>query len=195
MIVVSILMILSGLAIENLTEAKVRSTIARNQAEFHSMATAIESYRLDHNDYPRMAHYDFYKDPRIDVIYDTKVVGVLSQVVSTPVAYLSNAYMMDPFMEKADKAPMEERLYTYQDIESYLNRNKKSTFWPKAASYYGQWRLGGVGPDLRFDHGFRRSAQLPYDSTNGTISLGNIWWGQRGAAKECPPVPDLLGEL
>ena len=132
LIAVSIIMILAGLAMENFTEAKVRSTIARNQEEFHTMATAIEAYSVDRNAYPRMAHFDFYKDPDIDKINGTEVIGVMSRVLSTPVAYLTQAYVIDPFMTKANKAPLEERLYTYQDIGAYVSRKKKSDFWPKA---------------------------------------------------------------
>jgi hypothetical protein len=58
---------------------------------------------------------------------------------------------------------------------------------------HGDWRLAGVEPDQVFDHKFANSAQLPYDPTNGLISLGNIWTSQRGKDSiTMPPVREML---
>lgn len=193
MIVVSIVAILSGLALENFQAARIRSVISRNKADFHALATGIEAYAVDHNAYPRMAHFNIYKDLSYDVIDGQEVKGVMSKVLSTPVAYLANAYCYDPFMVRAVKAPLDERLYTYQDLNAYAKVYTKSTFWKPAMRFYGAWRMGGVGPDQRFDHAFVRSGQLPYDPTNGLISLGNIWTSQHQNSS-LPPIPELLGE-
>ena len=54
------------------------------------------------------------------------------------------------------------------------------TLWYRAsAEFYGDWRLIGVGPDRAFFHPMTGSANLAYDPTNGTISLGNLHRSQK----------------
>jgi hypothetical protein len=119
---------------------------------------------------------------------------VLSKALSTPVPYLSNTLLVDPFMFRVTGAQVDEQIYTYQDLDTYARRNPESAFWPVAKEILGVWRLGSVGPDLTFDHGFTNSAQLPYDPTNGTISFGNIWYHQRGGFENSQAMnSDLLG--
>jgi prepilin-type N-terminal cleavage/methylation domain-containing protein len=193
MIVTGIILILAGIATENYLAASIRARVARVKSDHRTLMLGIESYRVDHNRTPRMAHQR-YNDPALDIINGVTVSGVMSSVLSTPVAYVTSAHLLDPFMAKQEGAPLDERLYTYQVIPQYVTWNPESTFWPAAANFYGDWRLGGVGPDQVFDHKFANSAQLPYDPTNGIISLGNIWTSQRGGdSNAMPPVPQLLG--
>lgn len=180
LVVVGILAILFAVALSNFVDAQTRAKVARVMADLRTVGGAIEQYRVDHNRNPRMAHFRFYGDPAFDVIRGESVNGALSWVLSTPVAYLANTLRVDPFMLKMTSARVDEQLYTHQDLETYAQRNPESRFWPVALAIYGSWRLGSVGPDLTFDHGFKNSSQLPYDPTNGTISLGNIWFYQRG---------------
>ncbi len=194
LIVVGIIAILAGIAMENFARASIRSKVTRVLSDHRTLRLGIESYRTDHNRLPRMASRN-YGDPQFDQINGIPVSGVMSKVLSTPVAYVTNAYLFDPFMTNRPDAPLDERLYTYQDTQQYIVWNPDSTFWPQAVAYYGDWRLASVGPDQSFDHLFANSAQLPYDPTNGTISLGNIWTapGINPERPGLPPIPDLLG--
>lgn len=194
LIVIGILLVVSGIAIINISEAQTRARVARVKADFKSFATAIEVYMADYNRVPRMRHANFYGDANIDYVYGQAVKGLISPVLSTPVAYISSVMIIDPFMEQENLAPVDQRMYTYQDIGTYIDRNPKSQFWKKAVEYYGPWRFGSVGPDKMFSHGMLNSSQLPYDPTNGTMSLGNIWRSQKRVALDMPPIPDLLGE-
>ncbi|MBN1475138.1 prepilin-type N-terminal cleavage/methylation domain-containing protein [Candidatus Sumerlaeota bacterium] len=180
MVVVGILLVVSGMAVSNIQVAQTRARVSRVMVDLRTIAGAIEQYRVDLNQVPRMAHYRFYEDPEIDVVLGESVNGILSRVLSTPVGYINNTLILDPFMATMNGARVDERLYTYQDLSTYSRRNPESSFWPRAKIELGSWRLGSVGPDRTFDHGFRNSAQLPYDPTNGTISLGNIWCTERG---------------
>ncbi|MEO8207057.1 MAG: prepilin-type N-terminal cleavage/methylation domain-containing protein [Chthoniobacterales bacterium] len=191
-VVLGIMFILSGIALQNYSSASIRARVARVKAEHRILAQAIEVYRVDENALPRMAN-TFYHDPFFDTIYGIPVSGVMTHCLSTPVAYVTKAYLMDPFMEAKKDAPLDERFYTYQVIPAYIQKNPKSKFWPNALGYHGEWRIASVGPDLIFDHKFANSAQLPYDPTNGLISFGNIWTSQKNPV-ECPPVPLLLGK-
>ncbi len=97
-------------------------------------------------------------------------------------------------MASDELLPMSERMYTYQDIGAQRRYAPRSQFWPRAEEFYGPWRIGSVGPERKFAHGFTSSAQLQYDPTNGTVSLGNIWRSAKHAEPEMPPIPAMLGE-
>lgn len=191
LIVLGMLTILVGIAVGNYAQLTTRAKRSRVLSDHKTIRVGLESYFVDQNAYPRMAS-SLYKDPSFDFIDGTPVSGVLSKVVSTPIAYLTTSVMPDPFMVSRRDAPLDERLYTYQVLSVYVTRNPTSEFWPRALSYYGEYRLGSVGPDLVFDHLFLNSAQLPYDPTNGIISLGNIWTAHK-PSEICPEVPHLLG--
>lgn len=194
MIVTGILLILAGIAVENFLAASIRAKVSRVKSDHRTLMTGIESYRTDYNILPRMADRN-YGDPAFDFINGEAVSGVMSHVLSTPVAYVESAYLFDPFMTKKTDAPLDERLYTYQVVTQYAAWNPESEFWPAAEDFYGDWRLGSVGPDQSFSHLFANSAQLPYDPTNGLISLGNVWTSQKSPdASRIPPIPELLGE-
>ncbi|MCX7719266.1 MAG: type II secretion system GspH family protein [Candidatus Sumerlaeaceae bacterium] len=192
-VVVAILILLAGLGSGNYMDALARARTARVKSEFRTLAGAIEAYTVDHNRPPRMAHWRFYRDEAFDRYGDVPVNGVSSKCLTTPVAYIGRSPMPDPFMLAVSAAPMDERFYTYHDMTEYVLRVPESSFWPRAREFYGEWRLMSVGPDLRFDHLFANSAQLPYDPTNGLFSAGNIIRGAIYDGTTCPPVPELLG--
>ncbi|MGF1571809.1 MAG: prepilin-type N-terminal cleavage/methylation domain-containing protein [Sumerlaeia bacterium] len=52
LIVVAIIAILAAIAVPNFLEAQTRSKVSRVKADHRSMATAIETYYLDNNQYP-----------------------------------------------------------------------------------------------------------------------------------------------
>jgi prepilin-type N-terminal cleavage/methylation domain-containing protein len=63
LIVVAIIAILAAIAVPNFLEAQIRSKVSRAQADMRSLATAIESYRVDNNSYPAAISGDvFYWD-------------------------------------------------------------------------------------------------------------------------------------
>jgi len=193
LVVVGIISILGSIALQNYTDASTRAKVSRCLADFRAIAVAIESYSVDHGRVPRMAHATFYNDVGLDYLDGKKVNGLLCPVITTPIAYLSAMPSADPFMASNSGAPPDERNYTYQDILAYREKRATSPFWQEAQLYYGAWRLGSVGPDMQFDHNFTNSAQLPYDPTNGVVSLGNLWYSPRGWQEGLPPVPELLG--
>ena len=52
LIVVAIIAILAAIAVPNFLEAQVRSKVSRMKADLRTLATAVESYMVDHNKYP-----------------------------------------------------------------------------------------------------------------------------------------------
>ncbi|PKO18913.1 hypothetical protein CVU37_05960 [candidate division BRC1 bacterium HGW-BRC1-1] len=184
LIVVAIIAILAAIAVPNFLEAQVRSKVARVKADLRTYATAIESYAVDYNKPPREANVGVYGN--IDQVYNQStgsmenVAGILSTVLSTPISYLTNARDKDVFQDKNLIAALDEQFYTYQDMlmrstGPSSNNIYGSAFYVAAFPFYGNWRMMSVGPDRRFGHpGTVPTAQLAYDSTNGTISMGNI---------------------
>jgi prepilin-type N-terminal cleavage/methylation domain-containing protein len=193
LVCVAVISILASISVGNLQSAHVRAKVSRTHADMRTLTGALEMYRVDHNRYPRMMSARYYGDFEFDYIGGQQVNGVISKVISTPVAYLSNSFLGDPFTVGSGDIPFDEQFYTYQDLDAYTTYSE-SPFWPAAREFYGDYRIASVGPDRSFDHGFANSAQLPYDATNGTISLGNIWWRAGGPVERLPPIPTLLGE-
>ena len=52
LIVVAIIAILAAIAVPNFLEAQVRSKVAVVYSDFRTVKTALESYRVDYNNYP-----------------------------------------------------------------------------------------------------------------------------------------------
>lgn len=194
LIVVAIIAILAAIAVPNFLEAQVRSKVSRVKSELRTIATGIEAYAVDHNRVPRMLHTDYYGDKYYYNGVEHDVYGCLWQGITTPIAYLTRADWIDPFQNQDTAHRLDERFYSYHDIKVYADEiYPTSAFWDAALVFYGAWRVGSVGPDKSYGHGFPASAQLVYDPTNGTISLGNIWRSQNHSDDIQPPVGVLLG--
>lgn len=201
LIVVAIIAILAAIAVPNFLEAQTRAKVSRTKNDLRAMATGIEAYVVDHNRVPRELNFGFYGDqidrmtggPAKQTSGAVPVYGIMSNLLSTPIAYLSTARWVDVFQDKNLNAALDEQYYTYQDMRTRGTIwYPTSAFWPVAYEYFGNWRLISVGPDRRFGHGFSASAQLNYDPTNGTISLGNIHRSQKFSDSSQPPTGPLI---
>ena len=183
LIVVAIIAILAAIAVPNFLEAQVRSKVSRVKADIRSLATAVECYCIDNNKYPLSTH-PLYGDP----------VGGPSGIfrygppgsITTPIAYISNAKIIDPFAVDAQSGglPMDEVVFTWNNFTDI------NTSWfyitPARINYYlgfyGKWRIGSIGPDRNWYNNpariFDNRNTIVYDPTNGTVSVGNIWRSQ-----------------
>lgn len=204
LIVVAIIAILAAIAVPNFLEAQTRSKVSRARADLRTLATGIEAYTVDNNRPPRMWHTGFYGDPGIEgpstagiVFPGREVGGVMQHGLSTPIAYITNAWIIDPFVNRGDDIPFDQKVFTYQDINRYIVNNPASAYWNAAIEWYGTWRMCSHGPDRTY---FNNSliSQVPlaptieYDPTNGTISPGNIWRSQRFSEGGQPPDDGVL---
>lgn len=113
LIVVAIIAILAAIAVPNFLEAQVRAKVSRVKNDLRSVATAVESYRVDHNRYPNSADAPSAYDQKIaDFLtplgLDRGYYGFRSRTssggivgrdfagITTPVAYISTI-PTDPF--------------------------------------------------------------------------------------------------
>ncbi|MCC6546119.1 prepilin-type N-terminal cleavage/methylation domain-containing protein [Candidatus Sumerlaeota bacterium] len=184
LIVVAIISILAAIAVPNFLEAQTRAKVSRTKADMRSVATAMESYRVDTNHYP----------PPFGKVVDNSRDSWA--VLSTPIAYITAARMQDPFTRPSGSVG--QRTLTYEACNAQnlmleapptapsISPDGQSTVW---------WWIASRGPDKRY--GFQNPSNDPeaairvkftnsdsdnaswltvvYDPTNGTVSLGNIY--------------------
>ncbi|MBN1900495.1 prepilin-type N-terminal cleavage/methylation domain-containing protein [Candidatus Sumerlaeota bacterium] len=192
LIVVAIIAILSAIAIPNFLEAQVRAKVSRVKSDIRSFTIALESYCTDHNHYPP----------------DRAVYGVQFVFeLSTPVAYMTNSYIRDPFKpERYQGYGLGEgwaQTYHYTNYKGYwqicwhphwprkgcvvssFGPAKHHSFVEHYPYYYNHpeepvrsdWPESGFFPPVHF--------QMVYDPTNGTVSRGGL--GRAIGELECPP--------
>lgn len=205
LIVVAIIAILAAIAVPNFLEAQTRAKVSRARADMRSIATALESYRIDHNHYPSTPFSTGA----------TSVLRVVPNNISSPIAYVSTASFLDPFISanlgdfqfffynsvgvgtygpdssypgEASGDPTAGRRYYYQS-----NRDpRRISFGPDTAAARsarnreGEWVLSSLGPDRRRNliqvpasSDPNDQIHMPYDATNGTISAGDIVRSQK----------------
>lgn len=185
LIVVAIIAILAAIAVPNFLEAQTRAKTSRVEADLRTLVVGIEMYRVDNNRYPREWNTALFGDPPIEG--QTTVNSLPGPVLSTPIAYVTQALQVDPFVPTNSSLFLTGKYYFYYDT-SY----RSTPFWLAAQQFYGAYRLGSVGPDGTFDvNGSLNLAQMEYDPTNGTISGGNIWRSQKNDGVQ-PPSPSVL---
>lgn len=192
LIVVAIIAILAAIAVPNFLEAQTRAKVTRVQAELRAYHTALESYRIDYNKYPR------------------SLLGAQGREIvalTTPIAYM-NSLNRDTFklqlMEKtledlSDQRKFDGAMYDYVMHKWYPGMPKgsdgvrlKGNNTPLGdcvrmdmpidiydASF--GWFMFSIGPDLdeEYEYFGSKVALTPlrrsYDPTNGTLSSGDIY--------------------
>jgi len=144
--VVAIIAILAAIAVPNFLEAQVRSQVSRAHSDMRSLANALESYSVDHNNYPpiRLGTTLLSRYRRLDRL-------------TTPVAYITTA-PIDPFYEyksAADTFGGQRPVYVCWD-PSETDVNKASPtgafmYMPEERMRKGRWTLISAGPDRDYE--------------------------------------------
>ena len=188
LIVVAIIGILAAIAIPNFLDAQVRAKAARAKSEMKSLATCMEAYYVDYNNYPTACWWQM----ATMALDDPSVIGADRGLIttSTPVKYCSQGLMEDPFPTKgritSSGGPYDPNLghkyYGYTGRNSLGGTTGLSTETTGEAAKIAWWVLQSSGPDqMRFTLGsgvitnpisFRNRI---YDPTNGTVSYGSIY--------------------
>ena len=163
LIVVAIIGILAAIAVPNFLNAQIRAKVARVHAEMKTCATAMESYRLDHNYYP------FYLNPK-DRDPEPHFLPIR---LTTPVAYLGSLFdELFPARNAPDGIPPVHEFH-------YFNRRQSPVKIALSAAGYFQ-REDGRGPQYEWfvsSHGpdtLDNELEAPYDASNGLTSIGDI---------------------
>ena len=199
LIVIAIVAILAAIAVPNFLSAQTRAKVSRVKADLRTIATALEAYAVDENGYPP-------NDGNFNVI---------PIQVSTPIAYLTNTKLVDPFTDKERDPVFGEliRFYSYHlmvdfdDLAPHVIAENTppveavdgTGFNEGARARYGSWKTFSLGPDRTFTDSTLPAGpfnpapnvlagqDIPYDPTNGTVSFGNVLRTQRGEGVEAAP--------
>lgn len=194
LIVVAIIAILAAIAVPNFLQAQTRAKVSRVTSDMRSLATAMETYRLDNNGYPEYAVIitppgTQVQDPA--TVHGQNYFEHFSRVpglsITTPIAYMSTI-PPDIFALKNFTGPTPQ-VWDYSYKNSRQNNriftgDRSSEPWlgpngEKLLQDWGEWRLSSGGPDGTRIDDIKRN--LIYNPSNGTISKGDIVRSQRHA--------------
>ncbi|PKO17396.1 hypothetical protein CVU37_07840 [candidate division BRC1 bacterium HGW-BRC1-1] len=176
LIVVAIIAILAAIAVPNFLEAQVRAKVSRTKADMRSMVTAIESYMVDNNKLFRTAR----------VAGETRVW--INSKLTTPISYVTSVFN-DPFNIGNDQTDLpnipENRvlvLWGPDQLKSLAVTSGGTILAPYPSISNGTtitnpdtYLVFSIGPNQWFDVNHPWPSRMDqYDSTNGTISSGDI---------------------
>jgi type II secretion system protein G len=116
LIVVAIIAILAAIAVPNFLEAQVRAKVARVKSDQRTLATAIESYFVDHGTYPPNHNGPGQIAQGTNAGLNPRSFITMT-VLSTPVSYISNALLPDPFPSQFSVTGSGGDVYTYTSAE------------------------------------------------------------------------------
>jgi len=172
LIVVAIIGILAAIAIPNFLQAQVRAKVARSQADIRTEFTGYELYKVDNNDYPVPRDRNSFTD--VQAFHSRS-----SNFITTPVDYVKSL-TEDPFVQLDSTYSGGTPGYPESVGKRYVYYHTSwmvselGDFWGGTLEdWVGPILMYGYGPDKTPFHGVAATL-LPYDPTNGTISLGNI---------------------
>jgi prepilin-type N-terminal cleavage/methylation domain-containing protein len=198
LIVVAIIAILAAIAVPNFLEAQTRSKVSRAKADLRTLATALESYRVDANKYP----YPTQRGMQLPLTFSriTEIsryesgtpfspYGAFSEELTTPIAYISSL-PTDVFKEKGYNVSTGTGGILHPAWHPWRRYSFGSTFsgidWSLITDYPGTparekrpdlkgklWLALSLGPDRKEDI-FSPWTMAEYDPTNGTTSGGDI---------------------
>ena len=168
LIVVAIIGILAAIAVPNFLNAQVRAKVSRAISDMKSLETALESYRLDQNDYPpcdlarvRGSGDNFHPN------------DIRFYRMTTPIAYISSV-PIDPFATFANPSDFQQWGSAYDYVNSYSNPD---------SGWSHVWRINSWGPDNENGWGGQRDGKCVngypdfiYQTSNGLNSKGDIVW-------------------
>jgi prepilin-type N-terminal cleavage/methylation domain-containing protein len=160
LIVVAIIAILAAIAVPNFLEAQVRAKVARVMADERSLATAMEAYQVDWNSYPS----------------NSVPGGIIFIPLSTPIAYMSNGILEDPFGNISAVNSLGKSIYFY--IATFHGDPGAELVIPLAlpgpanksireSIFDFRWWIASAGPD-RIYHVQVAADDDPYDATTVT---------------------------
>jgi len=171
LIVVAIIAILAAIAVPNFLEAQTRSKVSRVKGDMRSIATALEAYAVDSNNYPpafSQSPFSPYNVPN---------------EISTPIAYVTSATsFFDIFSIGDERQGGQFHRFGYivtNHLRTSLSLNPSQATKDMLIELCGRWRLDSFGPDRMIPPGYSWYTEPSYDATNGTTSLGAIYRSQK----------------
>ena len=207
LVVVAIISILASIAVPNFLEAQTRAKTSRIKNDMRSLAVAVESYRVDHENYPVRRNSKATVVPLFQPVVPERALRLEQMsALTSPMAYITNL-PQDIFETNIE--PPNNVIDYFDPAQASWLMNYNSFLMghgvpPMSASDAG-WILVSVGPDgflgpptfadgwpVPADRFVRFATQstlfVPYDPTNGSISSGNIYDAQVGGFEGIGPI-------
>jgi len=181
LIVVAIIAILAAIAVPNFLEAQTRAKASRAKSDMRATVTALEAYTVDNNIYPPPIGYVPPSPFTIEDPVGDAFEGFAPLRLTTPVAYISSL-PIDVFeVSNPDEHPKKVSWhYSEQTRNTALGA---ATFIRDLAIRTGfgsggyRYLLFSHGPDLKHQDGSAENGDpVQYDPTNGTLSVGDIYY-------------------
>ena len=179
LIVVAISAILAAIAVPNFLEAQTRARVTRVASDMRTLATAMESYFIDNNAYPR--DHDNFPGSTLESLDRFNINNQVGwYYLTTPVAYVTTI-AKDPFAwsRRSQWRPQEGAYESPHYILSSGSDNERFSGVPNCPCYFmntiGPDQLDNTGDQDKFPYGGASMYVLFYDPTNGTISDGDIY--------------------
>ncbi|MGI8908055.1 MAG: type II secretion system protein [Candidatus Sumerlaeaceae bacterium] len=196
LIVVAIIAILAAIAVPNFLESQVRAKAARVKSDLRTIATAIETYAVDHNTLPRDNDSDMDREAAVVAQYQNysdRANGATQ--LTTPIAYLSSL-LKDPFTPPnsnditggaADGYRIGSGTWAYSAVTAADGQGAFQTMEAKGKAL--AYVILSPGADKKREKiGYKCFPFKPtviengeiglyidYDATNGTVSGGDIY--------------------
>lgn len=162
LIVVAIIAILAAIAVPNFLEAQTRAKVSRTKADMRSVATAIESYKVDNSAGPTDAGngaggiFRPYANPPMSGA-DPRPNFSIGFELTTPIAYMSSAAaLVDPFKSSEIRKYEDNPALRGRQYYNFTNPVYRFKVTPTAGNatvvrilseFIGDWTLMGAGPD------------------------------------------------
>ena len=181
LIVVAIIAILAAIAIPNFLAAQMRAKVTSVRANFTTLATGLESYYVDYNQY--IAALCWEDNNPIHAPGEWYYTWERLTRLTTPIAYLSS-FPKDEFEVKDSNSPWYfGGFYWYEDRKSTGNYWSNLPMFPNAGSRTQiQYYIGSKGPNMVDDFWTAPMGIKPYDPSNGIVSIGDLhYWGPGNA--------------
>jgi len=189
LIVIAIIAILALIALPNFLEAQTRAKVARVRSDLRTLATSIEAYYTDYNNYSILGNTTLWQNLSDFLWFQLPdgTVTVKCRPLTTPVAYYSGIPPQDPFMEHSfglgdAKTSRGKGSYLYINFQgAYVEATQNAATWTGNGGTDASV-LGGPALPIRFNSSdgkvFRafwalvspgpdRSYQDPYFGANG----------------------------
>jgi prepilin-type N-terminal cleavage/methylation domain-containing protein len=162
LIVVAIIAILAAIAVPNFLEAQTRAKVSRCKADIRTVAVGFESYAVDHAKYPPLGTplgYEGWNGWWLDQCY----------YITTPISYIASTKAVIDVFPK----PRGWREVDIYQTNSYIHYDL-TTLSPIYAERGLKYLLMSFGPTAALALDNSVFGFIPYDPTNGTVSLGQI---------------------
>ena len=168
----AIIGILAAIAVPNFLNARTRSMISRVKGDMSAHAHAIGTYTIDFGRHP-------IGPGEMSQFWSGSYQGdVIWRQLTTPVVYINESASHDPFLS-ATSREFDSFPGRFHPLDLYQYRNVKYDYQTGAqgndADPNARWLTRSAGPDrwsLRWPS--RLYITMAYDSTNGTVSAGDI---------------------